>query len=162
MMHASEAALQVVIFALGDIELAIDITQVREIDRLSPITHLPHVPVYVQGVVNMRGQLVPIVDLRARLGLRPRPAPKTARVVVAEVGDRSMGMVVDRVCEVTRIPVDQIDDSRNVLEGLAAEYVAGLAKIDGRVVILLAVQNILGAGSTLPEAPAVSADKERP
>lgn len=154
--------MQVVIFALGEIELAIDITDVREIDRLSPVTRLPHVPDYVEGVINLRGQLVPIVDLRTRLGLRQKAASKTARIIVVDIGDRCMGMIVDRVCEVARIPADQIDNSESVLAGLAAEYVAGLAKIEGRVVILLAVQNILGTGSAVAEAPAVSADKERP
>jgi purine-binding chemotaxis protein CheW len=161
MMRTTEHAVQVVIFALGDIELAINITQVREIDRLCPVTRLPHVPDYVEGIINLRGQLVPIVDLRARLGLRRKVAPKTARIIVVETGDRCMGMIVDRVCEVAHIPTDQIDDSENVLAGLAAEYVAGLARIEGRVIILLAVQNILGPGSTVAEAPAVSADKER-
>ncbi|MGH7661495.1 MAG: chemotaxis protein CheW [Vulcanimicrobiaceae bacterium] len=161
-MHATDETLQVVIFALGDIELAVNITQVREIERLSPVTRLPHVPDYIEGVINLRGQLVPIVDLRTRLGLRQKAAPKTARVIVVEVGDRCMGMVVDRVREVARIPSDQIDDSENILAGLAAEYVAGLARVDGRVIILLAVQNILGTGSAVAEAPAVSADKEPP
>ena len=161
MIRTNEPTMQVVIFALGDIELAINIADVREIDRLAPITHLPHVPDYVEGVINLRGQLVPIVNLRARLGLRQKAAPKTARIIVVEIGDRCMGMIVDLVREVARIPTDQIDDSENVLAGLAAEYVAGLARIDSRVIILLAVKNILGSGPAVAEAPATSADKER-
>jgi purine-binding chemotaxis protein CheW len=159
-MHTAEDTMQVVIFALGEIEFAINIGEVRAIDRLSPVTRLPHVPDYIKGVINLRGQLVPIVDLRARLGLHKKAATKTARIIVAEIGDRSMGMIVDRVCEVTRIPTGQIDVSENVLVGLAAEYVAGLANLDGRVVILLAVQKILSAGPMVAEAPAMSADKE--
>jgi purine-binding chemotaxis protein CheW len=153
---------QVVVFALGGIELALNVIEVREINRLSPIRRLPHVAAYIEGVINLRGQLVPIVDLRARLGLRPKSPPKTARIIVAEIGDRCVGMLVDRVCEVMHISADQIDDSEAVLAGLAAEYVGGLAKVDGRVIILLALQNILGAGIPAAEAPGLSADKDRP
>jgi purine-binding chemotaxis protein CheW len=161
-MRTTERTLQVVVFALGEIELALDIADVREINRLSPITRLPHVPAYIEGVINLRGQLVPIVDLRTRLGLRPKSPPKTARIIVAEIGDRLIGMIVDRVCEVRRISADQIDDSESFLAGLAAEYVGGLATVDERVIILLAVQNILGADALIAEAPARSADKDRP
>jgi purine-binding chemotaxis protein CheW len=152
--------MQAIVFGLGDIEFGIDITQVREIDRVSPVTHVPRVAPYIEGVINLRGQLVPIVDLRARLGLPQKRPTKLARVIVAEVGDRCIGMVVDRVIEVTQIPVENIDDGQDVLAGLAAEYVGGLANIDGRVIILLAVHAILPSPSPA-EAPKVVMDKER-
>lgn len=152
--------MQAIVFALGEIEFGVDITQVREIDRVTPVTQVPRVAPYIEGVINLRGQLVPIVDLRARLGLPSKTRSKLARVIVAEVGDRCIGMVVDRVIEVARIPVENIDDGQGVLAGLAAEYVGGLAKIDERVIILLAVHKILPAGS-LAEAPKVTMDKER-
>jgi purine-binding chemotaxis protein CheW len=108
----------------------------------------------------MRGQLIPIIDLRARLGLPSKPRTKMARVIVAQLADRCVGMVVDRVVEVARIPPESIDDAESVLAGLEAEYVGGLATIDGRVIILLAVHNILPAGP-LAEARALEVDKER-
>jgi len=88
-----------------------------------------------------------VIDLRARLGLRAKQRTRAARIIVAEIENRCMGMIVDRVCEVARIPLDRIDDSERVLSGLAAEYVGGLARIDERVVILLAVRKLLAAGS---------------
>lgn len=148
-MHAAPATLQIVVFALGEIELGIDILQVREIDRPLPVTRVPRVPSYVEGVINLRGQLVPIVDLRARLGMRPKPATKDSRIIVAAIGDRLIGMAVDRVCEVARIPVGEIDANEGILAGLEAEYVSGLARIDNRVIILLAVQNIMQSQAIL-------------
>jgi len=145
-MQSLDESLQVVVFALGEIEFGIDIVQVREIDRLVPVTHVPHVPSFIEGVINLRGQLVPVIDLRARLGLRAKQRTRAARIIVAEIENRCMGMIVDRVCEVARIPLDRIDDSERVLSGLAAEY-GGLARIDERVVILLAVRKLLAAGS---------------
>ncbi|MGH7716399.1 MAG: chemotaxis protein CheW [Vulcanimicrobiaceae bacterium] len=145
---------QIVVFSLSGDEFGIDIAQVREIDRLVPITRVPRVPAHVEGIINLRGQLVPIVDLRTRLGM-PHAAPtKTARIIVAEIGSRSIGMIVDEVREVVRIPVDQIDKSEGVLEGFANEFVGALGKVDDRLIILLDVEKVLGS-----EAPTRSADK---
>jgi len=145
---------QIVVFALQGSEFGIDIGQVREIDRLVPITRVPRVPAHVEGIINLRGQLVPIVDLRTRLGM-PHAAPtKTARIIVAEIGPRSIGMIVDEVREVVRIPFDQISQSEGVLEGLANEFVGALGRIDERLIILLDVEKVLG-----PEAPTVLTDK---
>ncbi|HEY1729814.1 MAG TPA: chemotaxis protein CheW [Candidatus Baltobacteraceae bacterium] len=146
---------QIVVFALQSNEFGIDIGQVREIDRLVPITRVPRVPAHVEGIINLRGQLVPIVDLRTRLGM-PHAAPtKMARIIVAEIGPRSIGMIVDEVREVVRIPTDQIEQSEGVLEGLANEFIGALARIDERLIILLDVEKVLG-----PEAPTVLTDKE--
>lgn len=153
-MRASADTQQVVVFSLADNEFGIDIAQVREIDRLVPITRVPRVPAHVEGIINLRGQLVPIVDLRTRLGMPHSVPTKMSRIIVAEIGSRSIGMIVDEVREVVRIPVDQIDKSEGVLEGLANEFVGALGKIDGRLIILLDIEKVLGA-----EAPTGSADK---
>ena len=154
-MRATEDTMQVVIFFLGDIEFGVDILQVREIERHIAATRVPRVPDYIEGVINLRGQLVPVVDLRSRLGMRAKPPTKDTRIIVAQLGERRIGMTVDRVREVTRIPVEHIEAKRSLLAGLEAEYVARLARIDNRVVILLAVDKILAAGSFS------DADKER-
>lgn len=153
-MTTTADTLQIVVFALQSNEFGIDIAQVREIDRLVPITRVPRVPAHVEGIINLRGQLVPIVDLRTRLGM-PHAAPtKLSRIIVAEIGPRSIGMIVDEVREVVRIPVDQIAKSEGVLEGLANEFIGALGKVDERLIILLDVEKVLG-----PEAPTVLADK---
>jgi purine-binding chemotaxis protein CheW len=145
---------QVVVFALQGNEFGIDIVQVREIDRLVPITRVPRVPAHVEGIINLRGQLVPVVDLRTRLGM-PHAAPtKFARIIVAEIGSRSIGMIVDEVREVVRIPIDQISKSEGVLEGLANEFIGALGKVADRLIILLDIEKVLG-----PEAPTNLMDK---
>jgi purine-binding chemotaxis protein CheW len=154
-MRTTADTRQVVVFALESNEFGIDITQVREINRLVPITRVPRVPAHVEGIINLRGQLVPVVDLRTRLGM-PQAAPtKSARIIVAEIGSRSIGMIVDEVREVVRIPLDQIAPSEGVLEGLANEFIGALGRVDERLIILLDVEKVLGA-----EAPTVGADKE--
>lgn len=154
-MRTTADTQQIVVFALDGNEFGIDIGQVREIDRLVPITRVPRVPAHVEGIINLRGQLVPVVDLRTRLGM-PHAAPaKSARIIVAEIGSRSIGMIVDEVREVVRIPLDQIAQSEGVLEGLANEFVGALGRLDERLIILLDVEKVLGA-----EAPANGADKE--
>lgn len=154
--------LQTVVFRLDQNEFGIDIAKVREIDRLVKITRVPRVPAHVEGIINLRGQLVPVVDLRTRLGL-PRATPtKAARIIVAEIGSRSIGMIVDEVREVVRIPLDQIDRSERVLEGFASEYIGALGKADGRLIVLLDLENVLGGGATpdVPEAQGLQVDKE--
>jgi purine-binding chemotaxis protein CheW len=156
------AGLQAVVFALCGDEFAVDVVHVREIDRMARITRVPRVPPYVEGIINLRGQLVPVVDLRKRLGMPHADATKSSRIVVAEIGGRSVGMIVDEVREVVRIPADQIAPSESVLEGLATEYVGALAKAGSRVIVILDLQRVLaGVPSGRSEAPGDDADKGR-
>jgi purine-binding chemotaxis protein CheW len=153
-MRTTADTQQVVVFALESNEFGIDIAQVREIDRLVPITRVPRVPAHVEGIINLRGQLVPVVDLRTRLGMPHAVPTKSARIIVAEIGSRSIGMIVDEVREVVRIPLDQIAASEGVLEGLANEFVGALGRLGERLIILLDIEKVLGA-----EAPTVGTDK---
>ncbi|MGA3037673.1 MAG: chemotaxis protein CheW [Vulcanimicrobiaceae bacterium] len=153
-MTTTADMLQVVVFALQDNEFGIDIAQVREIDRLVPITRVPRVPAHVEGIINLRGQLVPVVDLRTRLGMPHSVPTKLARIIVADIDTRSIGMIVDEVREVVRIPVEQISKSEGVLEGLANEFIGALGRVDERLIILLDVEKLLG-----PEAPNALTDK---
>lgn len=159
-MRAAET-FQAVVFTLANEEFGVDITQVREIDRLMRITRVPRVPPFVEGIINLRGHLVPVLDLRTRLGL-PRAVPsKNARIVVAEIAGRSLGMIVDEVREVVRIPTDQIVESQDVLDGLAMEYVGAVAKIGERVIVLLDVAKVLaGTSGQTAEALAAETDKD--
>lgn len=139
-------AVQVVAFKLGAEEYGVDIGQVREINRLVPITRVPRVPGYVEGVINLRGQLLPIIDLRARFEM-PRVAPtRTTRIVVAEIGTRRVGMIVDAVSEVVQIPFEQVENAPEMLAGLATEYIRGVGKVDDRLIILLDVTKMISVG----------------
>ena len=161
-IETTAETVQVVVFVLDGNEFGIDITQVREINKLMKITRVPRVPAYVEGIINLRGQLVPVVDLRTRLGMTAAAPTKAARIIVAEIGARSVGMVVDEVREVVRIPRGQIDAGEAVLRGLAMEHVGAVGKIDERLIVLLDLVDVLGAGVALggAEATARAADKE--
>ena len=149
-MRTTES-LQAIVFKLGDDEFGIEITQVLEIDRLVRITRIPRVPPYVEGIINLRGRLVPVVDLRTRLGMPHATPSKNARIIVAQIGARTVGMIVDEVREVVRIPVDQIDESQGVLAGLATEYLGAVGKVGERLIVLIDVQKVLAGTSA--EAP---------
>ncbi len=111
--------------------------------RVREITSLPRAPSFMKGIINLRGDLIPIIDLRDKLGMEPREQTAQTRVIVVEVDGRLMGMVVDSASQVVRIPVDQIDAPPPVLGKLSHEFITGVGKTGGRLVIMLNVDAIL-------------------
>ena len=120
---------QAVTFALGGEEYGVDIAQVQEINRMVTITNVPRAPQFMEGVINLRGRLIPIIDLRTRFGMARSERTKDTRIIVTEIGSRSVGMVVDSVSEVLRIPVEQIEDAPDLVAGVDTEYVQGVGKM---------------------------------
>ncbi len=135
--------IQVVSFKLGSEEYGVDIAQVQEINRMVAVTHVPRAPQFMEGVINLRGQLIPIIDLRARFGMPRAEHTKNTRIVVTEIGAKRVGMVVDSVSEVLRLPVDQIEDAPEMLTGVDTEYIRGVGKIEDRLIILLDLARII-------------------
>lgn len=134
---------QVVSFKLGSEEYGVDIAQVQEINRMVEITHVPRAPHFMEGVINLRGQLIPIIDLRTRFGMPREEHTKHTRIVVTEIGSKRVGMVVDSVSEVLRLPVEQIEDAPEMLSGVDTEYIRGVGKIEDRLIILLDLARII-------------------
>ncbi|MFA6384273.1 MAG: chemotaxis protein CheW, partial [Candidatus Omnitrophota bacterium] len=95
---------QLVVFTLGKEEFGVDISQVREIVRLVQITYLPKAPDFIEGVVNLRGQVLAVIDLAKRIGIKANARGENTRIIVVEVGDNTVGMLVDSVSEVLRLP----------------------------------------------------------
>src|ERR1700730_13312028 len=139
--------IQVVSFTLGSEEYGVDIAQVQEINRMVAITHVPRAPQFMEGVINLRGQLIPIIDLRARFGMPRAEHTKNTRIVVTEIGAKRVGMVVDSVSEVLRLPVDQIEDAPDMITGVDTEYIKGVGKIDDRLIILLDLGKIVSSAA---------------
>ena len=135
--------MQVVSFSLGSEEYGVDIAQVQEINRMVAVTHVPRAPVFMEGVINLRGQLIPIIDLRTRFGMPRVEHTKNTRIVVTEVGAKRVGMVVDSVSEVLRLPVEQIEDAPEMITGVDTEYIRGVGKVDDRLIILLDLAKII-------------------
>lgn len=134
---------QLVCFRLGTEEYGLDIGQVQEINRMIPITRVPRAPAFMKGVINLRGQLIPIIDLRVRFGMAPVEPTKSTRIVVVEIGPSRVGMIVDGVSEVLKIPVEHIEAAPEMVAGADAAYVRGVGKYGDRLIVLLDLAPIL-------------------
>ena len=133
---ASETV-QVVSFRLGSEEYGVHIGQVQEIIRMVEITHVPRAPHFMEGVINLRGQLIPIIDLRTRFGMPRIEATKDTRIIVTEIGTKRVGIVVDGVSEVLNIPLENVEPAPAMVSGVDTEYIQGVGKVDERLIIML-------------------------
>jgi len=138
--------IQLVIFKIGKEEFAVNIRQVREIVRLIPITPIPRCADFIEGVVNLRGQVLIIMDLAKRLNLKPSPHGEKTRIVVVEVNDSSIGMIVDDVTEVLRLPENSIVKTPDLTDiDITKKYITGIGKLKDRLLILIELSAILSA-----------------
>ncbi len=134
---------QIVSFRLADEEYGVDIMRAQEIIMISQITRVPEVPDFICGLINLRGHVIPIVDLRKRFGLEAREYDEHTRVIVVNVESKTIGIVVDAVTEVLRIHAEQIEPAPSSITGLDHEYIRGLVKLEGKLLILLNIEKIL-------------------
>jgi purine-binding chemotaxis protein CheW len=139
------AELQIVVFELGDERYGLDIAAVYEIIRHQPITAVPQAPAFVEGVINLRGRIIPVVDLRDRFGMAGGELTRASRIVVAEAAGTRVGLVVDGVSEVLMVPADAIEPTPEVAAGVDAGYLRGIAKLGERLIILLELDGLFGA-----------------
>ena len=136
--------LQIVVCELADEHYGLDIARVYEIIRNQPITPVPRAPGFVKGVINLRGRIIPVVDLRGRFGMPEVEPTKETRIVVAESGTTRVGLVVDSVSEVLLLPLDSVEATPEVAAGDDAEYLRGIAKLGDRLVLLLELDGLFG------------------
>lgn len=140
--EASE--MQFVSFLLGEEEFGADILMVQEIIRMQSITRVPNAPHFVEGVINLRGKVIPIVDLRKRLHVEGNADRKKMRIIVVEVGGNMTGFIVDAVSQVLRIPKNTIEPPPSiVVAGIDSEYITGVSKLGEKLLILLDFSKIL-------------------
>jgi len=135
---------QLVVFTLGDEEFGVDISQVREIVRLVQITYLPKAPTFIEGVVNLRGQVLAVIDLSKRLGVSSKERGENTRIIVVEVGENTVGMLVDSVSEVLRLSSECVEEVTSLVETEVPEnYIRGVGKLKDRLLVLLDLNKIL-------------------
>ncbi len=134
---------QFVSFVVAGEEFGINILTVQEIIRPTDLTRVPHAPDFVEGVINLRGRILPVVDLRTRFGFPGRERDDEVRIIVVEIGDRTVGFVADSVREVLRVDVTSIEPAPELAVGIDAGYLRGVAKLDERLLILLDLENLL-------------------
>lgn len=138
----ADGQLQLVSFVVGKEEYAIDILTVQEIIRTMQITQVPDSPPDVEGVVNLRGQITPVVDLRQRFGLEKLDRGQDSRIVVVEVRGQILGFIVDRVKEVLRVDRSIVEPAPTLTTTAGSDYVRGVGKLQDRLLILLDVEKL--------------------
>ncbi len=137
---------QLVVFDLSTEAYGVDIGAVREIIRMQDITKVPRTPEFVEGVINLRGKVIPVVDLRKRFGLPAEDESKENRIVVVDIGAQDIGVIVDAVTEVLRIATESVEPPASVITTADSEYLLGIAKLNSRLIILLDLEQVLTEG----------------
>jgi purine-binding chemotaxis protein CheW len=135
---------RIVIFGLGSELYGMDIYELQEIIRMVEITRIPKASSFIEGVINLRGKVIPVIDLKKKFGIKGDDNPSERRIIVANVGGQTAGLIVDRVSEVTSVRDEDIEPPPAVLE-LEGRFINGLAKLGERIVILLKADEILNA-----------------
>jgi len=136
--------IQVVGFYIGTDEYALNIAKVREIQAMTDIRKMPKAPSFVEGVINLRGHIVPIIDLRKRFDLPPVSELHQSKILIVEFNRNLVGMIVDNVSEVIRLFSDQIEKAPEVFSyNVGSQYIQGVAKLDERLIVLLDIERLL-------------------
>lgn len=137
--------LQVVSFRLGAEEYAIEITKVKEIILVEGITRVPQMPTYIEGIINLRGNVIPVLDLRKRFEVGKADFGEHTRIVITRMEGRIIGMIVDAVLRVMKIPKSLIQPPPDTIASVAGEYLIGVAKLDDHMQLLLDIEKVLHA-----------------
>jgi purine-binding chemotaxis protein CheW len=153
---------QMVLFELGSETYGLDIATVHEIIRMQPITKVPKAPAYVEGVINLRGKVIPVIDIGKRFGFEKAERAKNNRIVVVYLQDTTLGIIVDAVTEVARIPNDSVEPVSDVVTTGNSDYLQGIAKLANKMVILLALEKLLSADSMLANLAKADEAKQEP
>ena len=134
---------QFVAFRIENQSYAFRIEQIQEIVILDQVTKTPQVPEYVEGVANLRGSIIPVINLRKLFGLEPKPIDSETRTIVVNVGTRTIGCTVDTVSQVVRIAEDAIHPAPDTVSGHGASYISGFARVQEQLIVLLEVEQLL-------------------
>ncbi len=137
---------QLVSFRLANEEFAVEILKVQEIMRFQEITQVPQLPDFVEGVINLRGNVIPIIDLRKKFGFEMKEKDALTRIIVVNVQNKIMGLVVDAVEQVLRLSEDQIEPPPDVGISIGSRYLKGVGKLDRALLILLDLNQLLSSG----------------
>lgn len=145
--------IQAITFTVGDQEYALEITAIQEVERVGSITRLPHVPAYVVGAVNLRGSVVPVIDLRIRLGEEKSPLTRSARIIFVEAKEGNVGLLVDAVYQVVSVPPEKlVKPPPGGIEG-AGTVVEKVARVGDRLILFPRLDALVVAVSGRPDRP---------
>lgn len=142
--------IQLVTFRIGEEEFGVDILAVQEIIRLMQITLVPRAPAFIDGVINLRGKVIPVINMRTRFNKEPREPDNNTRIVVMALNQKIVGFLVDGVSEVLRIPSNTVEGPPPVVAGIGSEYIRGIGRLDNRLLILLDLDTLLDSIDFVP------------
>lgn len=134
---------QIVVFSLNGEDYGVDIETIREIIPMQTIVPVPRAPEFVEGIINLRGRVIPVLDLRRHFGFEKKPAGPGQRIVIVEAGQESTGVVVDAVSSVIQVSQDAIEDPSEVIVGSDVGYIQGVAKVGKDLIVLLDLAAIM-------------------
>jgi len=134
---------QVVVFGLLNEEYGLEITDVQEIVRFQEITKIPDAPVFIKGILNLRGKVIPIIDLKRRFYQMDSTVTESTRILVVKVGDKTIGIIADEVSEVLRVPEEAIEPTPSLLDEFNQSGIVGVGKLENRLLILLNLEKTL-------------------
>ncbi|MDK2919871.1 MAG: purine-binding chemotaxis protein CheW [Candidatus Petromonas sp.] len=134
---------QYVIFKLGSEEYGVDIMRVKEISEFKESTKVPNSPYFVDGIINLRGEIIPIINLKKRFNIESEGINSDTRIIVINLNEKNVGFVVDEASQVLRINDEDIDPAPEIIAGVDRQYINGVGKIDDKIVILLDLEKIL-------------------
>ena len=132
-------------FVLGSEEYGVEILRVREIIGLMDITTVPQTPDYMKGVINLRGKVIPVIDLRLKFSMQEEEHTEETCVIVAEVNNTSIGIIVDSVSEVLDIKSDEIEETPSFWQGINTDFIMGMGKTREKIIILLDIERVLSS-----------------
>ena len=136
---------QVVAFKLRDEEYGVSILNVQEIRNMTDITRVPFAADFIKGVINLRGSVLPVIDLKKRLGLAETPYTENTRIVTVTIDELHVGMLVDAVTEVLTIGSKTVDTKKATNDRSGSRFLNGIGNVDGRLIIMLNLEEIIGA-----------------
>ncbi len=134
---------QYVVFKLGQDEYGVDIQKVTTIEQVKSIARVPRTPAYIKGVLNLRGDIIPIMDLRERFNLPVEPDTEDTRIIIIKIEEISIGIIVDSVAEVMNLTEADIENVTNFTTEFSLDYIMGVGKADGRIVTLLNMEKLI-------------------
>ncbi|APC48611.1 chemotaxis protein CheW [Virgibacillus halodenitrificans] len=136
---------KMIVFQLDNEEYAVSVQQVGLIERITPITRVPQTVDFVKGVINLRGVVTPIIDLRIRFGLSEAGFTDHSRIIIVNMDDKEVGLIVDAANDVVDIPEETIEPAPEVIGTVDIDYIEGVAKLEERLIILLDLEKVLSA-----------------
>jgi len=139
----NEKTKQFIVFKLGKEEYGIDIQKITTIEQMKTITRVPKIPVFIKGVINLRGEIIPIMDLRSKFNLPEAEETEDTRIIIVNIEEEPVGIIVDAVAEVLSLTEEAIENLNNLSTDLSMEFILGVGKVDDRIITLLNIEKLI-------------------